>query len=401
MIRSAVTNRSELLTLLSEACELEHGLACCYLYAAFSLKQEVTEGGISWEQQQKVRLWASQIFHVAAEEMFHLSQAWNLLSAIGGTPWYGRPNFPQPSDYYPLHLPLETRPFSLETLERFIAFEHPSDPDAPPIPLELGDDAPDFRTVGELYGLIAEGIRTIPEKELFVGVPENQVGRELVDFPNLTRVTNRVSAQHAIDMILEQGEGCPAGREDSHYETFRKIRKSYLHELLVAEERGVEFSPVRPCISNPIAFKRPSNGTIGASLITDPVTAEIADLFDSIYAFMLRLLQYVFDNATDSEAPLLRTFATAAIGLMAAVVKPLGEALARLPAGPRQYGNSTAGAPFTLGRQVPLPHSMEAAQTIAKEKLLQLKARLNDVSNHPNLPPQVERAAANLGRFEF
>src|SRR5947208_6919173 len=149
-MKSAVRDRFQLLTLLSEACELEHGLACCYLYAGCSLKQDLSEDGLSWEQLQKVRLWASQVFHVAAEEMLHLAQAWNLLTAIGGTPWYGRPNFPQSSSYYPLHLPLETKPFSLEALERFIAFEHPHDPAATPLPPEPGEDAPAFRSVGEL-----------------------------------------------------------------------------------------------------------------------------------------------------------------------------------------------------------------------------------------------------------
>ncbi len=42
--------RSKLLSLLSEACELEHGLACSYLFSAFSLKQELSEG-LTWEQQ--------------------------------------------------------------------------------------------------------------------------------------------------------------------------------------------------------------------------------------------------------------------------------------------------------------------------------------------------------------
>ena len=40
---SEIRSRSELLKLLSEACELEHGLACSYLYAAFSLKQDLGE----------------------------------------------------------------------------------------------------------------------------------------------------------------------------------------------------------------------------------------------------------------------------------------------------------------------------------------------------------------------
>src|ERR1700722_19196015 len=84
-------SRAELLTLLAEACELEHGLACSYLYAAFSLKQDASEGGLTPEQVMLTRQWAGQIFFVAAQEMLHLAQAWNLLVAAGGAPYYLRP----------------------------------------------------------------------------------------------------------------------------------------------------------------------------------------------------------------------------------------------------------------------------------------------------------------------
>jgi hypothetical protein len=97
---SKISTRSELLSLLSEACELEHGLACSYLFTAFTLKQDTSEGGITWEQLQKVRLWAAQIYFVASQEMLHLALVWNILAAIGGTPYYLRPNFPQELKYY-------------------------------------------------------------------------------------------------------------------------------------------------------------------------------------------------------------------------------------------------------------------------------------------------------------
>src|ERR1051325_1187964 len=94
--KAAVRNRSDLLSLLSEACELEHGLACSYLFSAFTIKQS-TEEGLSPLQIQYTRKWAAQIFLVASQEMLHLAQVWNLLKAIGGTPYYFRPNFPQNS----------------------------------------------------------------------------------------------------------------------------------------------------------------------------------------------------------------------------------------------------------------------------------------------------------------
>jgi hypothetical protein len=394
---TTVRDRFQLLSLLSEACELEHGLACCYLYAGCSLKQDLSEGGLSWEQLQKVRLWASQVFQVAAEEMLHLAQAWNLLTAVGGTPWYGRPNFPQPSSYYPLHLPLETRPFSLETLDRFIAFEHPHDPDAAPLPPAAGEEAPAFRSVGELYARIAEGIAAIPEQELFIGDPDHQVGPALIDFPNLTPVVSRASALLAIETITEQGEGTPGDRDDSHFDIFRRTRTSLLEQMLAAEKGGDVFEPTRPCIDNPAAFAQPFLGAPAANVIADSDTAAVADAFDSIYQLMLRLLQYVFDSATGDDSDTLRPFAAAALQLMTTVIKPLAEALSLMPAG-ASYGAATAGATFATGRNIPLPLTPALAEQIAEEKLAQLRERLHQLASDGR-PAQLQAAARNLERI--
>jgi len=39
-----IATRTDLLKLLCEAAELEHGIACSYLYSAFSLKRDIAEG---------------------------------------------------------------------------------------------------------------------------------------------------------------------------------------------------------------------------------------------------------------------------------------------------------------------------------------------------------------------
>ncbi|MBV9705888.1 MAG: hypothetical protein JO125_00580, partial [Chloroflexi bacterium] len=44
-----VKTREELIYLLSRASELEHGLACLYLFAAYSLKKDVSEGSMTEE----------------------------------------------------------------------------------------------------------------------------------------------------------------------------------------------------------------------------------------------------------------------------------------------------------------------------------------------------------------
>ncbi|WP_165226242.1 ferritin-like domain-containing protein [Aquisphaera insulae] len=383
-----------MLLLLSEACELEHGLACAYLYAAFSLKQDLAEGGMTWDQQQKVRLWAAQIHQVAAEEMLHLASAWNLQAAIGGVPWYGRPNFPQSSDYYPLHLPLEALPFSLTTLDRFLDFERPTNPHLPPLPTAPHDPARDFRSVGELYRTIQAGILARPEAELFIGNPAHQVGPELMDFPDLIRVVGQKSACEAIETIVTQGEGCGPDAPDSHYAIFRRIRREYLEESLRAEQNDAAFDPVRPCVGNPTVWRQAHLGAPNARLVTDPLTAGAVAAFDSVYSLMLRLLQYVFDSAT-GDVPVLRAFSSASLQLMTTVIKPLGEALAVMPAGP-EYGMATAGPSFTLGRLVPLPHEPRVALRVAEEKLARCRKRLTELAGDPATPARLRTAAERL-----
>ena len=68
-----VTTREELIYLLSRAAELEHGLACVYLFVCHSLKSDADEGGLTVDQARMVRGWKRKLASVAVEEMLHLS----------------------------------------------------------------------------------------------------------------------------------------------------------------------------------------------------------------------------------------------------------------------------------------------------------------------------------------
>ncbi|MBV9706370.1 MAG: hypothetical protein JO125_03055, partial [Chloroflexi bacterium] len=118
-----VKTREELIYLLSRASELEHGLACLYLFAAYSLKNDVSEGGMSEEQAEMVRGWRRFLCRVAIEEMGHLAQVSNMLTAIGGAPHFRRPNFPLPPSEFPFGIRLSLEPFSQGTIERFVCYE--------------------------------------------------------------------------------------------------------------------------------------------------------------------------------------------------------------------------------------------------------------------------------------
>src|SRR5579862_9931 len=86
-------HREELIALLTEAAEIEHGLMCCYLYAAFSLRTS-DDAGLAPDRLAAVRRWRGVILDVAIEEMLHLGLVANLMTAIGARPNFTRQNFP-------------------------------------------------------------------------------------------------------------------------------------------------------------------------------------------------------------------------------------------------------------------------------------------------------------------
>src|SRR5256884_4766109 len=172
-----IEHREALIYMLCEAAELEHGIMCGYLYAAFSLRQSAGEG-LSASEAEAVQRWRKHVFHIAAQEMLHLSLVQNLLSAIGAAPHLSRPNFPQPASHYPAGVHLALLPFGEASLRHFMFLERPegmdiSDADgmaafrrASPS-VQHGEIVPrgqDFATVGHLYRSIEQGFADLAAK---------------------------------------------------------------------------------------------------------------------------------------------------------------------------------------------------------------------------------------------
>ena len=88
-----VERREELLWLLVQACELEHGLMCEYLFAQFTLKRS-REEGLTDKQLAKVTAWERVLIDVIKQEMLHLALTTNLLTAIGAAPTCTGPTSP-------------------------------------------------------------------------------------------------------------------------------------------------------------------------------------------------------------------------------------------------------------------------------------------------------------------
>jgi hypothetical protein len=390
-----IASRSDLLQLLCEAAELEHGIACSYLYAAFSLKRELAEGGMTWEEQQTVRRWAAQIYFIASQEMLHLALVWNLTTAIGGTPYYLRPNFPQASKYYPLSVRLALEPFGMRSLRRFIVYEKPqsvsSERDLKALITLAGEDESqiEFGSIGELYSLIESGFRNIRADDLFIGARTAQMTQDLIHFPDIVAVVDRDSAIKAIQTITHQGEGTASDRVDSHFGAF----VSMLNELRDSKSRGSGFSPARSAIANPSAGLARGYGA-DANPIENPLATRVAALFDSTYSLMLRMLAWSFEFDAAGAEDALQKFCSLAIELMPRVIMPLGEGLMLMPAGNR-YPGQTAGPSFGLTRHVMLPPNMKNALRLCRERLHEIAAISADLEKHPVSQP-VRQGCAHL-----
>ena len=119
-----IESRSQLFGMLAEASEVEHNLMCLYLYGLFSLKRDTSEG-VSEAELEAINRWRKIILGICLEEMNHLTLVSNILSSIGGSPQFMRPNFPVYPGMYPSDIVIELAPFDMDTLEHFIYLERP------------------------------------------------------------------------------------------------------------------------------------------------------------------------------------------------------------------------------------------------------------------------------------
>jgi CDGSH-type Zn-finger protein/truncated hemoglobin YjbI len=379
-----IEHREALIYMLCEAAELEHGIMCQYLYAAFSLTQSAGEG-LTAAEAEAVQRWRKHIFHIAAQEMLHLALVQNLLSAIGAAPHLSRPNFPQPASHYPAGVHLALLPFGEEALRHFMFLERPEGMDledaagmaafagaAPAaVPrVQVGEIVPrgqDFATVGHLYRSIEAGVAHLAEKfgeqVLFVGPPRAQATQQYFGWPELVAVTDVASAQRAIDEILEQGEGPRGHWRDAHFGQFVTI----LEEYLQLREANPAFDPVRPVVTVNV---RPSERDTSIPLATDPIARQVMDLFNVSYEILLLMLQRFFAHTEETD-PQLKALADGTVNLMFGAIEPIGDLVTTLPAG-QEYPGRTAGPSFELFYESDyvLPHR-EAAWVLLVERLRQ------------------------------
>jgi CDGSH-type Zn-finger protein/truncated hemoglobin YjbI len=373
-----IEHREALIYMLCEAAELEHAIMCQYLYAGFSLKQDLDEGLTPGELAAVLR-WRKAVSHIATQEMLHLALVQNLLSAVGAAPHLSRPNLPQPAGHYPPGVVLTLLPFGEQALRHFMFLERPegmeihdtegmaaTDRSAPI--MQSGEIVPrlqDFATVGHLYRSIEEGIRHLSSKYgeewLFIGPSTAQAAPPHFPWPELVRVTDANSAQRAVDTILDQGEGPRGEWRTAHFGQFVEI----LDEYRQLKQANPEFEPARPVIP---ATVRPGEGDREMPLITDQLAARVTDLFNVGYEVLLQSLARYFTHTEETDDQ-LATLAKTTLGIMFDVVKPLGDLITTLLVAQDRPG-ACAGPSFELFYEsdYALPHR-DAAWALIEERL--------------------------------
>src|SRR6516164_5455661 len=349
--------REILINALYEAAELEHNLMCTYLYAAASLKTGDGEG-LSAAESTAVKRWRGVLLGVAIEVMGHLAAVWNITSALGSSPRFGRANFPLDPGLLPAGITVKLAPFNPETLQHFVFLERPHGSEeregagfASERVYARGTDRPhltpmgrDYDTVVVFYDRLGNGLRTFVgrygEAIAFDGDPALQLSKEEVNLGGCRHVICLKTALAAFNAIIEQGEGAPRDSAGSHFRKFLGIRA----ELAALTQKNPGFTPAFPAATNPV-LRRPPRPE-GRVWIEDADAFATVDLANASYALMLRLIAYAYAlRGPSTEKSLAMDLA---IGLMQAVM-PLAERAARLPAGPSSP-QCNAGMSFTAPR---------------------------------------------------
>jgi hypothetical protein len=386
-----IRSREQLIFMLCEAATLEHMIMCEYLFASFGLKRNLSEG-ITPEQLEAIKRWDKTITDVAEQEMLHLSLANNLLSSIGGSPYFGRPNFPYRSRYFPSNVTLALLPLNEVSLRYFLFLERPEAMSIENVPGfqtvmreavggKIVPEGQEFATVGQLYRGIEQGFKYLAEnygeKQLFIGTAHDQATAEYFGWDELIAVTDLASSLKAIETIITEGEGARGDWKKAHFGKFLGILEDYQ----AMKRKDSSFEPSRPTLA---AFVRPPSDVESPELIDNEMTASVADLFNASYEVLLQLLNRFFlQVGTTKEA--LVALSDASVKMMVTVIRPLGTLITSMPVGPHRPG-LTAGPTFEMYLMNYLLPRDQAAWIILHERLVELAGYSSELSRKPNAP---------------
>lgn len=288
--------------------QIEHATVPPYLMALYSLHP-----GSNPDASHILRV-------VVVEEMLHLTLSANVLNAVGGKPDLTQRDF---VPHFPTFLPtgetdftVDLGPFSRDTVATFLRIERPgsapneesrlvqrSRSDISLLGICPSDTQLQYYSIGEFYGEIARGLTYLHDKhdkELFIGDPRKQITPEYYysGGGNAIAVTDMASAQEAIRLIMEQGEGLGGGIYDhegelAHYFRFNQLMEGRYYQEGDKPETGpsgpvlsVDWQAVYPIKKNARLTDYPERSELHA----------VAVKFNKCYAEFLAFLTRAFNG---------------------------------------------------------------------------------------------------------
>lgn len=290
---------------LALALKVELSTVPPYLFAMYSIKDQESDP-------------AKLIASVAVEEMLHACLVTNLLLAIGGDPDFGPdaiPSYPGPMAHHKPDLMLTLERCTPELVRRtFMVIESPQARSAPP-----QDDH--YTTLGQFYAALEIAIEKLSESTTVFDNPQRNrqlanpsfyspVKFDVEDSGGLVLVDSRESADRALDIIIEQGEGLvdhkwadPAHQELTHYHKFMQIA-----------DGSTPIGETWPVMSNPSTADFPET------------LRGMADAFNALYGLVYVTMGDLFSGHFDQDERISRLYA-----LMSRCLTPLALQLVQTP----------------------------------------------------------------------
>jgi hypothetical protein len=284
---------------LQQAVKLEHATIPVYLYALYSL-----------DASRNPEI-AKIIQSVVMEEMLHMTLASNVLNALGGSPKIGKQGF---IPAYPGPLPggvdgsltVNLAPFSMNQLETFLDIEEPENPiNYRAMPLAATLEAGPV-TIGQFYTAISDAVEALGN-EAFFNPARNQVGPELM--AGSVVVADVATAQEAINIIIEQGEGTSISPKEvvgggyAHYYRFMQIRKGHMLAAvspnLPPDQQYAYSGPAVPFDPAGV-YALPTNPS-AAGYAKNPAQKFANDNFNYTYTSLLKALHALFNGESTEQ----------------------------------------------------------------------------------------------------
>jgi len=254
--------------------------------------------------------------------------ACNILNALGTSPTLTTPKYPGPlpggisgGGNEPLIIHL--LPFSKDAIAQAMSIEEPEDG-----PIDFPHDAlavaPEFMTIGQLYGQLDEFLATLPPSQWNPG--RNQIDDRQFFAGQLFAVNAYADAHRAIQDIVSEGEGTKTSPlnfqgEIAHYYRFAEI---FNNQVLTKSNNpkgftwtgtlGVDWTAVYPAIADPESY----------DFSKDPPAVRAAqDQCDSAYTRLVQELQRAVAGETARLGNAVRAMFDLRMAAKHAVTVPL------------------------------------------------------------------------------